>query len=108
MQRQGFTEKDWKLFRSKSVGWQEAYMDRLTKEYLEILNGDAAPSTKFWTLEKRLRTDQKKAGVSVEMRRSMLLNNLISLINERAIRFEDLEEFSDELRETIKAFTKRQ
>ena len=108
MQRQGFTEKDWKLFRNKIVGWQEAYMDRLTKEYLEILNGDTAPSNKFWTLEKRLRTDQKKAGVSVEMRRSMLLNNLISLINERAIHFEDLEEFSDELKETIKAFTKRQ
>jgi len=26
MERQGFTEKDWKLFRSKIAGWQEAFM----------------------------------------------------------------------------------
>ncbi len=23
-----FSEKDWKLFRSKIAGWQEAYMDK--------------------------------------------------------------------------------
>lgn len=33
-----FTEKDWKLFRSKIVGWQEAYMDRLNKEYIDLLS----------------------------------------------------------------------
>lgn len=34
MQERGFTEKDWKLFRSKMADWQEAYMDRLGKEYI--------------------------------------------------------------------------
>ena len=33
MQEQGFTEKDWKLFRKQIVGWQEAYMDRLIKAF---------------------------------------------------------------------------
>lgn len=37
MQERGFTEKDWKLFRSKIADWQEAYMDRLNKEYIELL-----------------------------------------------------------------------
>ncbi len=47
---QEFTEKDWKLFRSKIVGWQEAYMDRLNKEYIELLSTDDNPSEKFWKL----------------------------------------------------------
>ena len=32
-----FSEKDWKIFRSKIAGWQEAYMDKLNKEYIKIL-----------------------------------------------------------------------
>ena len=35
-----FSEKDWKLFRKKIPGWQEAYMDKLNKEYIENLNGE--------------------------------------------------------------------
>ena len=42
-----FSEKDWKTFRSKIAGWQEAYMDKLNKEYIEILSGDGKPSEKF-------------------------------------------------------------
>lgn len=34
---QGFTEADWKLFRNKIGEWQEAYMDKLNKEYIEIV-----------------------------------------------------------------------
>ena len=29
-----FSEKDWKIFRSKIAGWQEAYMDKLIKSIL--------------------------------------------------------------------------
>ena len=35
MQERGITEKDWKLFKSKIADWQEAYMGRLNKEYIE-------------------------------------------------------------------------
>ena len=55
-----FSEKDWKLFRSKIAGWQEAYMDRLNEEYMEILSGEGAASEKFWKLEKRIK--EKFAG----------------------------------------------
>lgn len=30
-----FSEKDWKLFRSKIADWQEAYMEKLNKEYIK-------------------------------------------------------------------------
>ena len=35
-----FSEKDWKLFRKKLPGWQEAYMERLCKEYINLLSSD--------------------------------------------------------------------
>lgn len=107
MQEQKFTKKDWTLFRNKIVDWQEAYMDRLNKEYIELLSEDADPSEKFWSLDKRIKEDRKRTGVQIDMRRSNLIYNIISLINDGAISYEDLEEFSDELKETVRFFIKR-
>ncbi len=96
MARQGFTERDWKLFRSKVPDWQEAF-----------ISGEGNPSDKFWKLEERIKKDEKKAGVQLDMRRSNLIYNLLSLLNEGAISLSDLEGFSEELLETIDAFTNR-
>ncbi len=82
-------------------------MNRLNKEYIEMLSEEAKPSEKFWKLDKRLKEDKGKAGVQLEMSRSKFFYNIISLINEGAISFEDLEEFSDELKETVNAFAER-
>ena len=107
MQEHRFTKKDWTLFRNKIADWQEAYMDRLNKEYIELLSEDINPSEKFWRLNKRIREDRKRTGVQLEMSRSNLIYNIISLISDGAISFEDLEEFSDELKETISVLVKR-
>lgn len=107
MPKQNFTKKDWTLFRNKIANWQEAYMDRLNKEYIALLSEDANPSDKFWRLEKRIKNDRKRTGVIVEMNRSDLIYNIISLINDGAIQFEDLEEFSDELKERVRAYIDR-
>ena len=101
MQEQRFTKRDWTIFRNKVADWQEAYMDRLNKEYIELLSEDANPSEKFWRLDKRIKEDRKKTGDQLEMSRSKLIYNIISLINDGAINLDDLEEFSDELRETV-------
>ena len=53
-----FSEKDWKLFRRKIAEWQESYMDKLNKEYMEILSGAGNASEKFWKLEKRIKEDK--------------------------------------------------
>ena len=45
------TNQDWKLFRQRLPGWQEAHMNRLNQEYANILSGDGNPSDKFWALE---------------------------------------------------------
>ncbi|MBC8587679.1 multidrug transporter [Paratissierella segnis] len=108
MKEQGFMKKDWIIFKNKIANWQEAYMDRLNKEYIELLSEDANPSEKFWRLDKRLKEDRKKTGVQLEMSRSNLIYNITSLINDGAISFEDLEEFSNELKETVRAFIERE
>lgn len=104
LKEKNFTEKDWQLFKNKIASWQEAYIDRLNQEYIELFSKDADPSEKFWQLNKRMKKDVKKTGVQLEMKRSRLIVNLLSLINEGAIGFEDLEGFSEELKETIFAF----
>lgn len=102
MQHDGFTKRDWQLFREKLPAWQEAYMDRLGKEYIALLSEDVAPSDKFWRLEKRIREDRRKAGVRVEMLHSDFFYILLSLIKEGAIRFEDLDEFSDAVKDRVR------
>lgn len=101
MQERDFNEKDWTLFRSKIVNWQEAYMGKLNKEYIQLLNGDANASEKFWSLDKRINEDKKKAGVRLEMNRSNFVHNIVCLINEGVIGVEDISEFSDELKKSV-------
>lgn len=84
-----FTEKDWKLFRSKIASWQEAYMDRLNGKYFELLMQESASSTKFWELEKRMNQDKKKAGVRINLSRSTMLMNILSLLKDEVIDMDD-------------------
>lgn len=34
------SKSDWKLFRACIAEWQENYMERLVKEYIDMLNGN--------------------------------------------------------------------
>ena len=100
-------ESDWKLFRKKLPKWQEAYMDKLNQEYIQILTGPGDASDKFWELEKRIKNDKHDVGVVAEMRRSVMFPNLINLLREGAITPGDLDDFSEELRESLAFVTSR-
>lgn len=95
-------ERDWKLFRSKIALWQENYINKLNKEYAAILYGDESPSEKFWKLENRINADKKSRGVQIQLRRSTMLEDIISLLNDKVITVDDLSDFSDDLQEKIK------
>ena len=99
-----FSEKDWKLFRNKISDWKEAYIEKLNKEYVALLSGKGNASDKFWKLEKRIRDDKKDCGLQCEMSRSNQFYIMLSLLNEGAITFDDLEDFSDDLKDTMKHF----
>lgn len=38
------SKNDWKLFRTKIAQWQENHMDKLNKEYIELLSGKERPN----------------------------------------------------------------
>ena len=95
------TKADWKLFQEKLPNWQENFMKKLINEYIKLLTEPKYDSEKFWELEKRIKADRRKKGVICEMRKSIMVDNIISLINEGVITFDDLSDFSDELKEHV-------
>lgn len=108
MQEERFTKGDWVLFRKKIGSWQENYMDRLCKSYVELLNEDGDPSEKFWKLYKQIGEDKRSLGVLIHLSRSDFLYHIIGLLNDGVICMEDLEDFSDTLKGTINAFMERE
>lgn len=95
-------EKDWKLFRKLLPQWQERCLEKLTEEYKELLNGDMSASEKFWTLDNRICEDKKCTGVLAKgVNRSQMNIILMNLLNEGAITKDDLQDFSEELCDSI-------
>lgn len=97
------SKKDWKLFREKLADWQENYMDKLTKKYIELLSDENKnASGKFWELEKRIKQDKKHLGVIMEMNKSEAIWNIVYLIRLGVIEYDDLADFSDDLKQEVK------
>ena len=106
------SKKDWKLFRTCIGGWQEAYMERLTKEYMDLLSGDenasdkfldgeGSASDKFWKLEERIKKDKRHPGVLCEVSKENMIFDIVALIKRDVITVADLKDFSDELKEYV-------
>lgn len=108
MKDRKFNEADWRLFREKIPQWQENYIDRLNREYMHLLGEERAPSEKFWSLQERLKKDINSVGVRLEMRRSDMLDNIVQLVGEGVIDMEDLHDFSDTLKDTVRFIRERQ
>ena len=101
-------ESDWKKFRKNLKDWQERYMEGLIEEYAEVLKSDDYESSKFWELDKRIKEDKRKDGVlCCDISRSKMTFHLLNLLLEKAISFDDLEEFSPELIEYLKLCMRR-
>lgn len=81
-------------------------MDKLNKEYIETLQRDENPAKNFWDLEERIFQDKKSVGVVVDMRRSKMIENIVSLLADEAITIDDLDGFSEELKDDVKAWAK--
>ena len=101
------SKSDWKLFRTHIAKWQENYMERLLQEYVELLSGAENASEKFWKLEERIKRDKKHPGVLIELRKSNMIYDIVSLINFGVITTFDLDEFSEELKEGVNFLLKR-
>lgn len=100
------SKQDWKLYCERVPLWQEAYMERLNQEYMTILCGEAKPSDKFWALHDRVVCDGKSAGVQINMKRSTMIYELVRLVADEVIAFEQLEGFSDEVLDAVRNMAK--
>lgn len=102
------SKKDWKLYREKLPGWQERYMEGLVEEYINILSSDEKEaSDKFWELEERIKKDKKHPGVLIEVRKSNALYDIIRFIALDVITYDDIADFSEELKQDVRDFTER-
>lgn len=94
-------ETDWRMFKKKLPIWQEAYMERLNQEYIDILSGNGNASEKFWQLEKRVEKDRKSPGVITEMTRRNAIPCIVGLLSDGIIAPNELEGFGKDLVETV-------
>lgn len=101
------SKSDWQLFNKLLPKWQERYINRLNQEYKKILDSDGSPANKFWKLEKRIKADRKSPGVIVEVSKRSMFQTLLQLLSEKVITDEDLNSFSEELRDGIDDVVKR-
>ena len=46
-------------------------MERLVKEYIDLLKGEGNASDKFWNLEERIKRDRKNPGVLIELEKAI-------------------------------------
>lgn len=103
----GIKKSDWKLFQERVPQWQEAYMEKLEEGYIKLLKGKGNPSDKFWELEKKIKADRKSIGVTIEMTKREMAFDLMKMLCEGVITTNDLEGFSDELREQVRFMQER-
>lgn len=96
------TKADWKLFREKLPNWQEHFMEKLSQEYIQLLQSPGLASDRFWELEERIKNDKRHPGVTLRMSKTEAVWNIASLVKLEVISLADLDGFSPELIETVK------
>lgn len=102
------TKKDWKLFMERVPEWQEKYMERLLEEYVAYLESDAPASTKFWELDKKIKSDKRTPGVQLTLEKQDMDFDLARMVKDGVIGFKDLEGFSDEMIDRVRSLVNRQ
>ena len=96
------SKKDWKLYRESGPKWQTRYIEKLNREYIQLLSSEGDAADHFWELEKRIRKDKRHPGVSIGMDKSEAFFNLVLLCRTGVIGMDDLAGFSDGTVEAVK------
>lgn len=101
------SKKDWKLYRERIPEWQEHFMERLTKEYIELLSAPGNASDHFWELEERIRKDKKNPGVLLNVTKSNAIWDIAVFVGRGIITMDELDGFSPDLVEAVKLILSR-
>ena len=101
------SKKDWKLYRERLPEWQEHFMERLAKEYIELLSSPGNASDHFWELEERIRKDKKNPGVQLRVTKSDALWDIAAFVGRGIITMDELDGFSTDLIDAVKLILSR-
>ena len=80
-------------------------MQRLIEEYIKMLQGPENASSKFWELERKLKSDRLNPGVSLVLDKQEVINDIANMVKIGVITIADLEGFSEELINEVKRLT---
>ena len=101
------SKQDCKLIRERLPEWQEHYMERLAKEYIDLLSAPGNASDHFWELEKRIRQDKKHPGVILDVQKSNVFWDIALYVRDEVITMEELDGFSEDLIDAVKLILRR-
>ena len=82
-------------------------MERLTKEYIELLRAPGHASDHFWELEERIRKDKKNPGVLLNVTKSNAIWDIAVFVGRGIITMDELDGFSQDLIEAVKLILSR-
>ncbi len=96
-------EEDWRLFKERMPLWRERQMEKMVRNYQQILSSDKTAEEKFFKLQRRMEKDSWCVIFSVEMSRSKVNINIMELLTAGIITVDDLEGFTPGLKKKIMA-----
>ena len=70
-----------------------------------MLQGPENASSKFWQLDRKLKSDRLNPGVSLVLDMQAVINDIASMVKIGVITIADLEGFSEELINEVKRLT---
>ena len=80
-------------------------MQRLIEEYIKMLQGPENASSKFWQLERKMKSDRLNPGVTLVLDKQQVINDIASMVKIGVITIAVLEGFSEELINEVKRLT---
>ena len=70
-----------------------------------MLQGPENASSKFWQLERKMKSDRLNPGVTLVLDKQEVINDIVNMIKIGVITIDDLEGFSEELIREAKRLT---
>ncbi len=100
-------EDDWILFRKRVGEWQQRIFRELVENYSFILSSPEQPSERFWKLRDTIERDLRISSLVLDIRRSKMDMNILTLLGDGVITLSDLEGFSDDVLEKARRYLQR-
>lgn len=96
---------DWKAFRRRVPEWRERYLRRKNRELVELLGDEAlTPTERFWQVEERVAEEARVLTSCLDGHSKKRVAWYLTLMyGHGMIGAEDLDEFSEGLREAVRA-----